>query len=77
MAKKPVSTSVEEEIHNRLVRVSEIDKRSISQLVQMCVEKWLPELERELAEKMTIARNKKSAPGNHGYSMNSKSGSGK
>ena len=51
MAKKPASTSLEEALYQRVARVAKVDRRSIAQILEICVEKALPELE---AEQLTL-----------------------
>ena len=48
MAKKPASTRIEADLMKRLELVARIDRRTVSQMIEMCVERALPELEEEM-----------------------------
>jgi len=52
MAKKPASTNLTEEIWDRVTRVAKVDRRSISEVLEICVELGLPEMERDVQHKI-------------------------
>jgi hypothetical protein len=58
MAKKPVSTSLDEQIFQRVTRVAKVDRRSIAQVIEICVERALVQLEEEISDLL----KEKSAP---------------
>ncbi len=51
MAKKPVSTNLDDELSARVHALAQIERRSISQIIEMCVERALVQLEAESSQK--------------------------
>jgi hypothetical protein len=48
MPKVPLSTRVEEQVAKRLERVAAVDRRTLANIVEICVEEYLPQLEAQL-----------------------------
>jgi hypothetical protein len=51
MPKVPISTRVEEALAKRLERVATVDRRTIANIIEICVEEYLPQIESELDAK--------------------------
>jgi predicted transcriptional regulator len=51
MAKIAASTRLSEEITKRISLVATVDRRSVSELIEICVEEYLPFLEAEMEAK--------------------------
>ena len=52
MAKKPASTSLEEELFARVLRIAQVDRRSIAQVIEQCVENGIDAVEADKAHKL-------------------------
>lgn len=52
MPKRPASTSLDLPLYERLAKVAMIDKRSVSQVIETCIERSLAGIEAELEEKI-------------------------
>lgn len=52
MPKRPASTSLELPLYERLAKLAGIDKRSVSQVIETCVERSLSDIETEVEEKI-------------------------
>jgi predicted DNA-binding protein len=48
MPKKPASTSLENDIYERVARLAKVDRRSIAQILEQCVERGLPDIEADV-----------------------------
>lgn len=46
--KTAASTRVEESVFKRLERLAQADKRTIANVIEICIEGYLPEFEREV-----------------------------
>ena len=44
----PVSTRLEEEVLQRIEQIAQKDRRSIANVIEICILKYLPQLEREI-----------------------------
>jgi predicted transcriptional regulator len=57
MAKVPASTRIEESLYRRLEVIAKVDRRSISELVEMCIEDYLPTMEAQQEAKKAALRS--------------------
>lgn len=55
MAKRAASTRLEAEVMKRLERIAKVDRRTVANVIEICVEEYLPELEAELRTKKGIS----------------------
>lgn len=52
MAKKPASTSLEEKLFARVQRIAQVDRRSVAQVIEQCVENGIDAVEADKAPKL-------------------------
>jgi hypothetical protein len=55
MQKKPLSTSIDQETHDRLTLLAKTDERSMAEIVSMCVRAGLPLVEASVLRHVKIA----------------------
>lgn len=48
MSKRTAGTRINEEIYKRLEKVAKVDRRTIANVIEICVEEYLPKLEAEI-----------------------------
>lgn len=53
--KKPLSTSVDQEIYDRIATLAVVDNRSIAEIVAMCAKAGLPLVESEIRDHIKVA----------------------
>jgi predicted transcriptional regulator len=57
MPKISTGTRLEQEIYERLERIAKVDRRTISNIIEICVAEYLPKLEAEIMPKDAFAES--------------------
>lgn len=60
--KTTVGTKVDDELLERLKRVATVDRRTVSNVLELCILRGLPELEEDLERRQLLARTSTAAP---------------
>jgi hypothetical protein len=62
MPKVATGTRVEKQVYDRLERLAKVDRRSIANIVEICIEKFLPKLEEEILDRQSSVYREEPVP---------------